>query len=90
MSVGSRFGVIFTLNEIFFSVLVHLLNVLWGHHRCKATIGRIRKQSSHDLEANIPVVLLNSVRDHCLLNEAGAILLSSKSVHTILNDSLWA
>lgn len=70
-------------------MLAHLLNVLWGHSRCKDAIGRIRKQSQYGLEANILVVLLNSVRDHLLLNESGSILLSSKSVHTILNNYLW-
>lgn len=88
MSVGTEFGVIFQLDGIFFSVS-HLLKVLWGHRRYKNATGRIRQQSQCGLEANILVVLLNSVRDHLLLNEAGAILLSSKSVHTILNDYLW-
>ena len=70
-------------------MLAHLLNVLWGHSRCKDAIGRIRKQSQYGLEDNILVVILNSVRDHLLLNESGAILLSSKLVHTILNNYLW-
>lgn len=70
-------------------MLAHLLNVVWGHSGCKDAIGRIRKQSQCGLEANILVVLLNSVRDHLLLNEAGAILLSSKLVPTILNGYLW-